>query len=1227
MPLTRIDSAFLDLDAIGGIDFDVQSGVPTLSVDATTHRVGIRTPTPTSSLHIAGVGELDINGDVIPDDNRIRIGDYHWDDVYTTIHAKKHSSEWWLEQNSDDDDGVDLIFYKSRGVPGAETPVNLDDNVFRLTGRVYRQDSTRVGSNMTTGDWGGDSLAQIAFDVDAITPTVAYGRIDFRTASQSRMMIKSNGNIGIGTTSPTEVLDIVGNVNISSGSNYLIDGSQISTANVTENVSYLYYTDARSRNAISVTDNGGDGSLSYDSGTGAITYVGPSAAETRAHFSAGTGVSITNGEVAIGQSVGTSDNVTFVNGIFSGNVGIGKTNPTIALDVIGGFNLTGKIIAGDELNNINFSNVLDVTATSGINAYRPINFIDSSASIKLARVTDNLLNDSAVEFQTWDSTLTTNTSYWDVYGGYYGLGFRDRFTGRVSNRLFIGTSGNVLIGSANSNGVLSSTEITTNGVSNILQVQGNSYLSGNVGIGTTNPLQKLDVLYSTIAGNRHFSTYNSNGVRLQRRGDVDGWAFEYGFLSNNGTDLGGFGGFGSSTGITNYYIGVDYQNQYLSVTSTGNVGIGISIPETILHIKSEYPKLRLESTNQLDLSAGAEEIGRIEWEAYKSTNYNVAASIRVRQDGTWSTITPWYSPTAIEFYTQDQSGVEVTSPRLTIKSDGNIGIGTTNPSAKLHVVGGGKLEGYYEITNGFEFQSGDGSLGYGGFTAEDDMTIYGKYDTHLGLVTNPATGSGFVGGIVIESTANRFGHPEVITLNAKTVINGNVGIGTTNPATSFDVYKQAGGTIGGEISIRNDASAANTDVGIHLCPNPGGVVRAASIYSTQESLGNYANLRFFTANGDTPVERLRITSSGNVGIGTTSPLTKLDVVGIGRFTNNSATLQLVGDDHSYIEYYPDGILSGRKCYVGFPAAASNEYTIGNQYQVGGNIKLLPGTNAGVFIGQKINIIPYDTLENGTLSFEGSAGQLFSVTNNLTTGSIFSVNDVSGIPSIDVDADGTVLIAPYGGNVGIGTTSNISLAALQVQFTGDRGIYVKSSDNNSSIWLDAAGASYVRFRQNLVDKYWIVSDSNGHLKFRPNGGTPQTTFLNNGNVGIGTENPTSKLEVVGTITGTTKNFLINHPTQPGRKLRHGSLEGPENAVYIRGRITGSNVIELPEYWTGLVDENTITVSLTPIGVSPSHHFVVDIVNNTVVINSSNGTIDSFYMILGERKDVEKMIVEE
>ena len=59
---------------------------------------------------------------------------------------------------------------------------------------------------------------------------------------------------------------------------------------------------------------------------------------------------------------------------------------------------------------------------------------------------------------------------------------------------------------------------------------------------------------------------------------------------------------------------------------------------------------------------------------------------------------------------------------------------------------------------------------------------------------------------------------------------------------------------------------------------------------------------------------------------------------------------------------------------------------------------------------------------GALSFEGSAGQLFSIVNRLGTGSIFSVNDISGIPSIDVDANGTIEFAPFTGYVAIGLTA-------------------------------------------------------------------------------------------------------------------------------------------------------------------------------------------------------------
>ena len=72
----------------------------------------------------------------------------------------------------------------------------------------------------------------------------------------------------------------------------------ITTTNITEGTN-LYYTDTRARASVSVTDSGGDGSLSYSSSTGVVTYTGPSATEVRAHFSAGDGITVSSGAISI----------------------------------------------------------------------------------------------------------------------------------------------------------------------------------------------------------------------------------------------------------------------------------------------------------------------------------------------------------------------------------------------------------------------------------------------------------------------------------------------------------------------------------------------------------------------------------------------------------------------------------------------------------------------------------------------------------------------------------------------------------------------------------------------------------------------------------------------------------------------------------------------------------------------------------------------------------------
>jgi len=115
---------------------------------------------------------------------------------------------------------------------------------------------------------------------------------------------------------------------------------------------------------------------------------------------------------------------------------------------------------------------------------------------------------------------------------------------------------------------------------------------------------------------------------------------------------------------------------------------------------------------------------------------------------------------------------------------------------------------------------------------------------------------------------------------------------------------------------------------------------------------------------------------------------------------------------------------------------------------------------------------------------------------------------------------------------------------------------------------------------------------------------------------------------GNLFAVSKSFLIEHPSKEGFNLRHGSLEGPEHGVYVRVKLDGNNTIELPDYWLDLVDEDTITVQLTPIG-SHQNLYVKDIIDNTVIVANSallSSKIKCFYFVQAERKDIDKMVVE-
>jgi hypothetical protein len=111
-----------------------------------------------------------------------------------------------------------------------------------------------------------------------------------------------------------------------------------------------------------------------------------------------------------------------------------------------------------------------------------------------------------------------------------------------------------------------------------------------------------------------------------------------------------------------------------------------------------------------------------------------------------------------------------------------------------------------------------------------------------------------------------------------------------------------------------------------------------------------------------------------------------------------------------------------------------------------------------------------------------------------------------------------------------------------------------------------------------------------------------------------------------IMANIKNFVIPHPTKEGKNLVYACLEGPENGIYVRGRLRNSTRIELPDYWRDLVSTESITVSITPAGVH--QNIIIRGVYNTHIEVQSMETfpINCHYHVFAERRDVKKLKTE-
>jgi hypothetical protein len=261
---------------------------------------------------------------------------------------------------------------------------------------------------------------------------------------------------------------------------------------------------------------------------------------------------------------------------------------------------------------------------------------------------------------------------------------------------------------------------------------------------------------------------------------------------------------------------------------------------------------------------------------------------------------------------------------------------------------------------------------------------------------------------------------------------------------------------------------------------------------------------------------------------------------------------------------------------------------------------------------------------GTITLNVDLSELVAATGNMISTDFFAITRANGnqnkyapglIPNnLFPNTAGYVTKNIYDSSGTLTSSRTLTQSANDLLFQATSAEATKIYKSNSSVITSTKPRLFLEADNSYSTVLQIRSSSNSTTNqiegYDQNG---KRTFLVDGS---------------GNLQATSKSFFIPHPTKDGFSLRHGSLEGPEHGVYVRGKLEGSKVIELPDYWLELVDETTITVQLTPIG-SHQNLFVKDIVDNTVIVGNSNilsSKVKCFYLIQAERKDIDRMDVE-